>query len=154
MDLIGKEIKKRRMRLGMTQEELALKSGYKTKGSIQKIEDGTSDITNKRLRMIADALGCSPSELLISYDQSINNSFNITNSNNSGNGSHNSGSHNNNITNNYYYDNDNDDGCTNDIIITLNTKKYFFGIIDELREMDDDQLLEILKYCEFVRQKK
>lgn len=61
-----------------------------------------------------------------------------------------------NVTNNYYSNNQKSqtEKCTNEIIITLNTKKYFFGIIDELREMDDDQLLEILKYCEFVRQKK
>ncbi len=146
MDFVGKEIKKRRTMLRMTQEELALKSGYKTKGSIQKIEDGTTDVTNKRLSMIAKALGCTPSDLLSSYDKAIDNSFNNL-SNNSNNVTHTT-------SHNHYYDDDSKKDSTAHIIVTENTKKYFLGIIDNVRNMDDDQLLDVLKYCEFVKSKK
>ena len=44
MPEIGKRIKARREELGMTQEELAARLGYKSKTTIAKIENGTNDI--------------------------------------------------------------------------------------------------------------
>ena len=55
MNDIGLKIKNRRLELGLTQEELAKKVGYKTKGSINKLET-TRDIPIKKLKPIADAL--------------------------------------------------------------------------------------------------
>ena len=44
MSNIGERIKKRRKKLGMTQEDLSNKLGYKSKTTIAKIENGTNDI--------------------------------------------------------------------------------------------------------------
>ena len=41
---IGKRIKEKRIELGITQEDLASKLGYKSKTTIAKIENGTNDI--------------------------------------------------------------------------------------------------------------
>lgn len=52
---IGEKIKQRRIELGMTQEDLALKLGYKSRSSVNKVEL-SSDLTLKTIRMYADAL--------------------------------------------------------------------------------------------------
>ena len=46
----------RRKELGMTQEELATKIGYKSKSTINKIELGINDIPQSKLVLFADAL--------------------------------------------------------------------------------------------------
>lgn len=53
---IGKRIKEKRESLGMTQEELALKLGYKNKSSIAKIETGTNDIVQSKVVEFANIL--------------------------------------------------------------------------------------------------
>ena len=53
---IGERIKQRREQLGMTQEELAEKLGYKSKTSINKIEMGKQDLTQRKIPAAADAL--------------------------------------------------------------------------------------------------
>ena len=45
MNIVGKNIKKRRIALGLTQEDLAKKLGYKSKSTINKIEKGINDIS-------------------------------------------------------------------------------------------------------------
>lgn len=60
---IGDRIKSRRTELGYTQEQLATKLGYKTKGSIAKIENGEQSLTPERLYDIAKVLETSPSYL-------------------------------------------------------------------------------------------
>ena len=40
MSILGDRVKKERIRLGMTQEELAKKAGYSSRTSINKIENG------------------------------------------------------------------------------------------------------------------
>ena len=60
---IGDRIKSRRIELGYTQELLATKLGYKTKGSIAKIENGEQSLTPERLYYIAKVLETSPSYL-------------------------------------------------------------------------------------------
>ena len=60
---IGERIKRRRIELGYTQELLATKLGYKTKGSIAKIENGEQSLTPERLYDIAKVLETSPSYL-------------------------------------------------------------------------------------------
>lgn len=58
--MIGNLIKQRRIELGMTQEELAHKLGYKSKSSINKIELGQHGISQKQINDFAAALECSP----------------------------------------------------------------------------------------------
>ena len=57
---IGQRVKIRREELGMSQEELATKVGYKSKSSINKIELGFRVLTQSKIKVIADALGNHP----------------------------------------------------------------------------------------------
>lgn len=61
---IGNRIKNKRVELNMTQEELALKSGYTSRSSINKIELGLVDIPQSKIASIATALDVSPAYLL------------------------------------------------------------------------------------------
>lgn len=53
---IGKRIREKREAIGMTQEELASKLGYKNKSSIAKIETGTNDIIQSKVVEFANVL--------------------------------------------------------------------------------------------------
>lgn len=53
---IGERIKIRRKELGITQAELSLKLGYKDKSSINKIEKGHQQLTQRKIKQIANAL--------------------------------------------------------------------------------------------------
>lgn len=53
---IGKRIRTRREQLGMSQEELAHKIGYKSKSSINKIELDIQQLRQSKIKQIADAL--------------------------------------------------------------------------------------------------
>lgn len=64
MTEIGKNIKALRMKLGLTQEELAAKVGYKTKSAINKIELGVNDLPQKKIVVFADALDTTPAALM------------------------------------------------------------------------------------------
>lgn len=59
MPKIGIKIKKKREQLGITQEELAQKLGYKNKSTIAKIENGTNDIVQSKVIDFAKALNTS-----------------------------------------------------------------------------------------------
>ncbi len=61
---IGKKIRARREELGLTQEELATKLGYKSKTTIAKIENGTNDIVQSKVIDFANALSTSISYLM------------------------------------------------------------------------------------------
>ena len=53
---IGDRIAERRRALGMTQEELALRMGYKSKAAISKIETNVNDITQSTVVRFAEVL--------------------------------------------------------------------------------------------------
>lgn len=61
---IGSRIRAKREELGMTQEQLANKLGYKSKSSITKIESGDRDLRQKKIKTIADALSTTPDYLM------------------------------------------------------------------------------------------
>lgn len=61
---IGKRIKEKRESLGMTQEELAQRLGYKNKSSIAKIETGTNDIVQSKVVEFADVLNTTVAYLM------------------------------------------------------------------------------------------
>ena len=48
----------------MTQEELAIRVGYKSKSAINKIEQGVNDVQQSKIKQFADALNTSPSVLM------------------------------------------------------------------------------------------
>ena len=64
MSNIGERIKKRRKKLGMRQEDLSNKLGYKSKTTIAKIENGTNDIMQNRVIDFAKALHTTPAYLM------------------------------------------------------------------------------------------
>ena len=61
---IAQRVKIRREELGMSQEELATKVGYKSKSSINKIELGFRVLTQSKIKVIADALETTPSYIM------------------------------------------------------------------------------------------
>lgn len=57
-------IKSRREELGLSQEELANKLGYKSRSTINKIESGVNDIPQSKIKAFADALNTTPGYLM------------------------------------------------------------------------------------------
>lgn len=58
------KIRQRREELGMTQDELARKMGYKSRSSINKIEKGENDIPQSKIMAFAAALETTPEYLM------------------------------------------------------------------------------------------
>ena len=61
---IGSRIKERRELLNLSQEELALKLGYKSRSTINKIESGINDITQSKVVEFAKVLQTTPAYLM------------------------------------------------------------------------------------------
>lgn len=61
---IGERVAFRRKQLGLTQLELAQKMGYKSKTTINKIELGINDISQKNIWKLAEALDTNPAWLM------------------------------------------------------------------------------------------
>lgn len=59
-----KNIKKYRLGLKMSQDELAKKAGYTDRSSIAKIEKGQVDLPQSKIRLFADIFGVSPGDLM------------------------------------------------------------------------------------------
>ena len=66
---IYKRIRTRREELGISQEELAKRIGYKSRSSINKIEKGENDIPQSKIVAFAKALQTTP-ERLMGWEQS------------------------------------------------------------------------------------
>lgn len=64
MAIIGKYVLARRKELDITQEELARMMGYKTKSSINKIENGTQDVPLPKVEELARCLNTTPAYLM------------------------------------------------------------------------------------------
>ena len=67
---IGEKIIKRRIELGMSQDELAKKVGYKDRSSIARIESGERDIRQSSVMKFAEALNTTPAWLMDISDSS------------------------------------------------------------------------------------
>lgn len=61
---IGNRIKQLRTEKDMSQDELAKKSGYGSRSTINKIELGINDVPQSKIKAIAEALGVSVGTLL------------------------------------------------------------------------------------------
>ncbi len=59
-----KNIRNRRIELGLTQAKLAKKIGYRSISTIAKIERGINDIPQSKIKAFADALNTTPGELM------------------------------------------------------------------------------------------
>ena len=64
MKTIGERIKERREQLQLSQEELALKLGYKSRSTINKIEMDSRNLKQSKIKAIADALETTPSYIM------------------------------------------------------------------------------------------
>ena len=56
MDHFGNRVRTRRLELGITQEELALRLGYSSRSAVNKIEQNVNDVPQSRLDTLARAL--------------------------------------------------------------------------------------------------
>lgn len=61
---IGERIRSRRIQLGMSQDELAKKLGYKSRSSINKIELNGRNLTQSKIADIAIALETTPDYIM------------------------------------------------------------------------------------------
>lgn len=88
---IGDRIKERRLDLGMTQEELADKVGFKARASVSRLEGGDRNIPLSKLKKLAEVL-----ETTVGYLMGMEDNMGTTTTN--------TGNHNMTNTNNYYSD--------------------------------------------------
>ena len=61
---LGQNIRMFRERLGLSQEELAKRLGYKDRSTIAKIESNVNDITQSKITAIAEVLQTTPAALM------------------------------------------------------------------------------------------
>lgn len=59
-----KNIKNKRIEMGISQEELARRTGYTNRSSIAKIESGKVDLSQTKIMQFAEALDTTPSDLM------------------------------------------------------------------------------------------
>lgn len=71
MDEVYKNIKNRRLELGMTQSELARLAGYENRSSIARIERGDTNLPQSKIIDIAKALKVTPSYLMGWEDRDV-----------------------------------------------------------------------------------
>lgn len=71
MKEFGERVKARREELGMTQLDLALKIGYKSKQAICKIETGDRGVSVEKVNLLADALRIPLDVLVGSSEQDL-----------------------------------------------------------------------------------
>ena len=64
MSTVGDNILRMRKEMGMTQEELAKRMGYKSKSTINKIEMGINDIPQSKIVKFAEVLRTTPAQLM------------------------------------------------------------------------------------------
>lgn len=64
MSTIGSRIRNRREELGLSQDELGKRLGYKSRSSINKIELDQRNLTQSKIKAIADALETTPSYIM------------------------------------------------------------------------------------------
>lgn len=62
--MLKDRIKQRRKELQMSQDELALKTGYKGKSAISRIENGQRELSQSQIEIFAKALQTTPSYLM------------------------------------------------------------------------------------------
>ena len=62
--MIGKNIRRRRIELGLSQEELAERCGFKSKSSINKMESGAQGLPQSKIVAVAKALETTPGYIM------------------------------------------------------------------------------------------
>ena len=70
METIYERIRRLRQENNMSQDELAKKTGYTSRSTINKIEAGKIDISRTKIKVFSDALGVTPAYLMGWEDES------------------------------------------------------------------------------------
>lgn len=153
---IGEKIKFLRTRQGMTLEELGSKVGV-GKSTVRKWETGEiANMRRNKISSLANALNVSPSYLM-GWEDEINVDMDMRN--NSGTISNNIGSdpsesNNTYTTNNYYSSpcsqNKSKQTSKHDIDTSVNSKELFYELLLTLKDMDDEQLKDMIRYGNFI----
>lgn len=112
---MGDRIKNRRIELGMTQQELAVKMGFKTRSHISLLEQGDRNIPISKIQKLAHALDVSP-EYLMGWEDNMG----VTTTN--------TGNHNTTTTTNYF----SDCGATKEAIEFIDKDSALHKIMDLL----------------------
>lgn len=153
--MIGNKIKTRRKELNITQEELAKMTGYTTRSTINKIEQGINDMPLSKVSVFAKALNTTPSYLM-GWEDEIN--VDIDMRNNSGTisnsiGSDSSESNNTYTTNNYCSSpcSQREKSSNKDTKATITSKELSYEMLMVLKDMDDEQLNDMIRYGEFIK---
>lgn len=155
--MIGNKIKIRRKELNITQEELAKMTGYTTRSTINKIEQGINDIPLSKVSVFAKALNTTPSYLM-GWEEENNIDIDMNMSNNQGTISNNIGSDssesNNTYTTNNYYSSPCSQGekiVNHDVETSITSKELFYELLLTLKDMSDEQLKDMIRYGEFIK---
>ena len=112
---IGTRIMNRRKELGMTQDDLAKKMGYKSRSTINKIEMGINDISQSKVVMFSKVLDTTIAYLM-GWDEEES------------------------ITEEIKKDND----ITTDIIVRMRIDKDFLSVVETLNTLDEEKF-ELIK---------
>ena len=72
---LGERIRNRRIELGLSQQELAERLGYKSKVSVSNAENDRDDMTTTRIEKYAKALNTTPADLMGWLDVEIDTNF-------------------------------------------------------------------------------
>ena len=157
--MIGNKIKTRRKELNITQEELAKMTGYTTRSTINKIEQGVNDIPLSKVSVFAKALNTTPSYLM-GWEEENNNidiDIDMDMSNNQGTISNNIGadpseSNNTYTTNNYYTSpcSQREKIVNHDVETSITSKELFYELLLTLKDMSDEQLKDMIRYGNFI----
>ena len=72
---LGYAVKMYRLKRGMTQEQLAISSGYvdgvAPRSTMSKIERGKIDLTQSKIKDISEALGITPIDLMLEAERQL-----------------------------------------------------------------------------------
>ena len=107
---------------------------------IKQLKNGQSSYTTainrkgsipnqKDLFILAEILHCSVTDFFVDNPDSVLNQNNSSD-----------------LSNNTRYDN----GINKDIPVTIDSKQYFFTLLDQLKNMNDEQLLEMINYADDI----
>lgn len=151
---LGDKVKKHRVELGITQDELAQKLGYSDKSSISRIEN-TSRLPLNKVKLLADVLNVTTSYLMeCESELNIDNKQSIDNKTNNIHADYSHTTTNAYLTNaslsyqDYRYGNNltmNDDSS-----VSILNKDLFYELLFIVKDMNDEQLKDVILYSNFI----
>lgn len=124
-------IRERRIQLGLSQEDLAIKMGYKSRSTINKIESGAVDIARNKIEKFAEVLNTTPAYLM-GWQEPHQANKSITS----------------NQTEGYYVDPE-----TAEFAEYLRTRPGARMLFSAAKDITKEEMEETVKYIEFLKSK-